>query len=129
MNFAVILSGNRLPATQINWPGLLGGDSDATPQTERKLETLLLGHAAAEKTRAAVLAQAADPNTQQQALESFTEQPAMQQNTKSDPGMMRVNLGRKGMARGPGPAQSAQPASPLDNMAGLLLGSPEFQRR
>jgi uncharacterized protein (DUF1800 family) len=141
MNFALVLSGNRLPGTQTNWPVLLGDDAapnvttDPTPATEKHLEALLLGQPAAANTRDTVLAQFKNPTAQQDALQDFNAKP-MDPNAKSvDASMdgkqgdlMRVGLGRKG-GGGPGFAQSAQPETPLDTMAGLLLGSPEFQRR
>ncbi len=78
MNFAVGLSGGKVPGTVMDWPGLLGGDEVASAETERELEGVLLGQPAGERTRQAVMA-------------------------------------------GDG--------ARLDTMAGLLMGSPEFQRR
>ncbi len=78
MNFAVGLSGGRVPGTAMDWPGLLGGDEVASAEAERELEGVLLGQPAGERTREAVMA-------------------------------------------GDG--------ARLDSMAGLLMGSPEFQRR
>jgi hypothetical protein len=135
MNFALVLSGNRLPGTQTNWPVLLGDGAapnvttDPTPATEKHLEALLLGQPAAANTRDTVLAQFKNPTAQQDALENFTAKPASaEMDSGKDPNMMRVGLGRKG-GGGQGFAQNAQPETPLDTMAGLLLGSPEFQRR
>ena len=135
MNFALVLSGNRLPGTQTNWPALLGDDAESnvatnpTPATEKHLEALLLGQPAAANTRDTVLAQFKNPTAQQDALENFTAKPASaEMDGGKEPNMMRVGLGRKG-GGGPSLAQSAQPETPLDTMAGLLLGSPEFQRR
>ena len=135
MNFALVLSGNRLPGTQTNWPALLGDDAESnvatnpTPATEKHLEALLLGQPAAANTRDTVLAQFKNPTAQQDALENFTAKPASaEMDGGKEPNMMRVGLGRKG-GGGPSLAQSAQSETPLDTMAGLLLGSPEFQRR
>jgi hypothetical protein len=44
-----------------------------------------------------------------------------------EPDMLRVGLGKKGGGGGAG--FNAEPGTPLDTMAGLLLGSPDFQRR
>jgi uncharacterized protein (DUF1800 family) len=80
MNFALVLSGNRVPGTKTDWAGMLGS-GDASAGMERELEGDLLGQAASVRTRAAV-------------------------------------------------ARPGKPSEvPLDTMAGLLMGSPEFQRR
>ena len=139
MNFALVLSGDLLPGTQTNWPSLLGDSGNAstitspTPATEQQLEALLLGQPATPRTRQTVLEQFSNPTTQQQAEQSFNAR-------KTDPvtgeedmngmaanGMLLRTGGRKGV--GGRDFQSNQPASPLDTMAGLLLGSPDFQRR
>jgi uncharacterized protein (DUF1800 family) len=138
MNFALVLSGNRLPGTKTNWPEMLGDASDVsvtshpTPETENQLEAILLGQPAAEKTRATVMAQFDNPAAQQDALANFTAPKAERGGTighmsvMEEPGMIRVG-GKKGAGRGA--AFNTQPGTPLDTMAGLLLGSPEFQRR
>ena len=117
MNVALVLSGNRLPGTQTNWPALLGEGAgvaeDPTPATERRLETLLLGQPAAEQTRKTVLAQFRNPTAQQDALQSFNAPPVATQ----------------AAAAKSGAGLNGKPETPLDTMAGLLLGSPEFQRR
>ncbi|WP_263377770.1 DUF1800 domain-containing protein [Granulicella paludicola] len=136
MNFALVLSGNKLPGTQTDWPALLGNGvsvTDPTAGTEKQLEAMLLGQPAAEKTRATVMAQFTNTGAQDEALRSFTAEPkgAMsgesQMSRMEEPGMLRVGLGKKGGGGGAG--FDAQPGTPLDTMAGLLLGSPEFQRR
>jgi hypothetical protein len=135
MNFALVLSGSRLPGTRTDWPLLLGDGAgrdvamNPTAATEKQLEALLLGQPAAANTRDTVLAQFKNPTAQQDALENFTAKPvSAEMDSVKDANMMRVGLGRKG-GGGPSLAQSAQPETPLDTMAGLLLGSPEFQRR
>jgi uncharacterized protein (DUF1800 family) len=132
MNFALVLSGSRVPGTQTNWPALLGEGSDVagapTPVTEKKLEALLLGEPAAVRTRETVLAQFTNSAAVQQASESFAAAPAK---GSGDDGaeMVRAAYGKRA-GRGGGDAMlAAQPVTPLDTMAGLLLGSPDFQRR
>jgi len=127
MNFALVLSGNRMAGTKTDWPELLG-DSDGAPpptpdvETENKLEIALLGEPASDRTRSVVLAQFGDPTAQQSAEDAFRAKPAME----SDVSMMPRGALLKGKSgRGPQPG----PGTPLDTMAGLLLGSPEFQRR
>jgi hypothetical protein len=129
MNFALVLSSNRVMGVKTDWPGLLGpGDgvqaASVMPnvETENKLEAALLGEPASDKTRSTVLAQFDDPTATQSAEEAFRAKPATQSDAAMIPtgGILR---GKAGKAPQPGPG------SPLDTMAGLLLGSPEFQRR
>ncbi len=126
MNFALVLSSNRVGGTKTDWPALLGATDGAavTPdvETENKLEIALLGEPATDRTRSTVLAQFGDPTAQQSAEEAFKAKPAAQ----SDGMMIPTGALMRGKAgRGPQPG----PGTPLDTMAGLLLGSPEFQRR
>jgi uncharacterized protein (DUF1800 family) len=126
MNFALVLSGNRVPGVKTDWPALLGSADSAdavTPgvETENKLEIALLGAPASDRTRSTVLAMFGDPTAQQSAEEAFRAKPLAGESAMVPAaGLMRARA-----ARGPQPG----PGSPLDTMAGLLLGSPEFQRR
>ncbi len=130
MNFALVLSGNRLGGTKLSWPELLGGGVQATAiptgDTEGRLERALLGQPAAAQTRDAALGGAVVPGVQAQAEESFrgTTVDLKQGNGQGkDAGaMVRVGAGR-------GPAVAKAPETPLATTAGLLLGSPDFQRR
>ena len=85
---------------------------------EKKLEMLLLGEPVSDKTRATVLAQSTDT--------TVTEQAQAQFDLNGGGGKGKLNVGRQ--VRGiqtygsPDDPQAAV-------MAGLLLGSPEFQRR
>ena len=127
MNFALVLSSNRVGGTKTDWPTLLGATDGAavTPdvETENKLEIALLGEPATDRTRSTVLAQFGDPTAQQSAEEAFKAKPATQSDGMMIPtgALMRSKAGRGQPQPGPG--------TPLDTMAGLLLGSPEFQRR
>jgi hypothetical protein len=130
MNFALVLAGNRVQGTQVSWPGLLGSVAGAPSvpgeQVESRLEALLLGQPAAEQTRQAALAEASTPGVQQQAEESFRSTPGASAKPAA-PGlsagsMLRVKAGRGGSG-------ASSPETPLATMAGLLLGSPDFQRR
>ncbi|HXC97578.1 MAG TPA: DUF1800 domain-containing protein [Edaphobacter sp.] len=121
MNFALSLSSDRVAGVQTNWTGLLGASATIQSAKEGKLEVLLLGQPASDRTRATVLAQLQDPATPQQ----------QQQAAKSFP--VRVNeVELMGPALNPA-ALNRQVRPPVDReaamMAGLLLGSPEFQRR
>jgi uncharacterized protein (DUF1800 family) len=131
MNFALALSSNRLPGVQTDWTGLLAKQgrpaelvvADVSPDAgaenkEKQLELLLLEQAVSEKTRATALQQLRDTTVQQQAEKSFPIRPMEQ-----EPMAAVLNAG-----------MPVQPAGvPMDReaavIAGLLLGSPEFQRR
>jgi uncharacterized protein (DUF1800 family) len=117
MNFALVLSGNTVPGTKTDWAGMVGS-GEASAGTERELEEKVLGQAAGERTREAVMAECGNPTAQQQAAASFGG---------------RVGAGQAmggGLVRAAVVTQAGKPSEvPLDTMAGLLLGSPEFQRR
>lgn len=123
MNFALVLSGGHVQGAHPDWPHLLG-DAEESPvvtspnsATELKLESLLLGQPATPRTRGTVMEQFRNPEAQQTAQQSF----AMKTNVADDMAapLLRVD----------GKRQQGQPATPLAVMAGLLLGSPDFQRR
>jgi len=133
MNFALLLSSDKLPGTRANWPLLLGesqssarpvamaaGDgrsSTASNQShqelqEQRIEKILLGIAASDRTRRAVLTQSTDRLAPQKA-----ERDLKRNETESTAEIPVQPETGQGLDR-----QAA-------TMAGLLLGSPEFQRR
>jgi uncharacterized protein (DUF1800 family) len=132
MNFALILSGGRLPGVRTDWSRLLGEPAStvmpaaSTPLSpaslavkERQLEQILLGTSVSEKTRATVLNQSGNAAVTEQALTQFD---------------LGATGGRKGsyLPRAAGNLNAIYPTPDdpqADVMAGLLLGSPEFQRR
>ncbi len=156
MNFALSLSTNRIGGTVVDWtpvlqdaaaslePVSLDQDADVA-RKESLLEAKLLDQPASPQTRAAVLSQGTD-DTAKQAAQQFTagskprqltdaEKDAQQQD-RLDAMMAGKAKGIKGAAqpqRGLGAAAIKQGPPPADKqaaaMAGLLLGSPEFQRR
>jgi len=144
MNFALVLSGGRVPGTMTSWPPLLGTTGDAeivaspTPATERQLEEIILGEPAADRTRDTVLQQFNNPTAQKTAEQNFNQRPASDpenntgtmeaasMNPSAAPGTAALMRTRAGRGQGP---RMDQPETPLDTMAGLLLGSPDFQRR
>ena len=140
MNFSLVLTGNLLPGTQTNWPRLLGESDEqaaAAPPaaTEAKLETLLLGDAAPARTRATVLEQAGKPGQAQEARRSLAlssdDMGAGGQAVGAQAAGVRLRARRisyGGQSMTDMAAGSAQDG-PVNTMAGLLLGSPEFQRR
>jgi uncharacterized protein (DUF1800 family) len=127
MNFALVLSANRIPGTRIAWDGDAGAanpsvlpasySGDALEAKEKRLEQELIGEPISERTRAAVLAQANDA--------SVTDQAETQFDLKS--GAKQGIYGAREMGLDKPQGQPADPQAAV--IAGLLLGSPEFQRR
>ncbi len=116
MNFALTLAANRLPGITINWttiPDLANSapDTPPTPESEEsRLEPLILPGGVSASTRTA-------------ALQQFAAQSAntMQNNASMRPvGAVRRNN------RAPNPTALEREDQLL---AGLLIGSPDFQRR
>jgi uncharacterized protein (DUF1800 family) len=127
MNFAIALSSNRVGGTYVDWNALLA--QPATVQTavmdeaakstakEARLEAVLLGQPASEQTRATVLKELEGKDAQQAEKEFGIRW------RDAEPMGPVLNASMPSV-----PARA-----PLDRdaavMAGLLLGSPEFQRR
>jgi len=145
MNFALILAGSRVPGAKLNWPDVLGQAADPnigsspTPQTESKLESVILGEPAGMHTRQTVLANYNDPSMQKNAVENFSKTTQMatanQETTAAgssgdamQPRRAQALYGKRNGGNGPS-FLSDKPEAPLDTMAGLLIGSPDFQRR
>ena len=126
MNFALVLSGDRMPGVRTEWSRMLGeGAAGVVPVSystepgaakERKLEAVLLGQPASERTRATVLGQAND--------ETVTAQAETQFDLK---GGGKGDYAKRGLGRLKTGGAVDDPQAAV--MAGLLLGSPEFQRR
>ena len=81
--------------------------------------------------RATVLKQFKNPTAQQEAQKSLAAEPGPEQSAEnsmdSGPTLLRAGYSKGGhRSRG---FQNNRPETPLDTMAGLLLGSPDFQRR
>ncbi len=103
-NLAVVFSAGRFTGAVPIWPA-----SDAQAE-ERSLEGLLLGSPASDRTRAAVLAGAQTPTPPSPAGGNGVRKAALLLGTQRAPASISTN-----------PATA--------RVAGLLLGSPEFQRR
>jgi uncharacterized protein (DUF1800 family) len=131
MNFALGLTSDRIPGVQTDWSRLLGhtgteiesvalssGANEPVAAKEKTLELALLGQPVSDRTRSTVLQQFQNQAMQQQAEKSFPIR-----TNDFEPMAQVLNPSR--------PKLQARP--PLDReaamMAGLLLGSPEFQRR
>ena len=121
MNYALNFAANRLPGIKINWvpiPDLAGSEPDAPSSTESeetRLEPQILPGGASESTRSA-------------ALQQFAAQSAQNKNQPNpqDDASLRPIVAARRQNRAPNPtAQERQDQL----LAGLLLGSPDFQRR
>ncbi|GGG73468.1 DUF1800 domain-containing protein [Edaphobacter dinghuensis] len=102
MNFALALSGDHVRGVQTDWRGLLGESQlpeESVAAKEQRLESILLEQPASEHTRDTVL--------QQFAAQSFPAFPAGR--------VVKASV--------------QQEDREAEGMAGLLLGSPDFQRR
>ena len=138
MNFALVLSSGRIEGTQVSI-GLARGsipktltpvslpkaartESNPTEMEERRLESLLLGRPAGERTRAAVLAQAKD------AAGAATASASAERDLSLFPAEGDV-VAVPVLDSCAGAHEREQGDSRAAIMAGLLLGSPEFQRR
>jgi uncharacterized protein (DUF1800 family) len=137
MNFALVMSGGLLPGTRPDWAKLLGDAAASNPtpslKTEQQLEMLLLGQPASDRTTTAVMAEADKPGQVQEAQKNL----ALGAGEGDDamlPGGGKGNKG-KNVYAGAGGASMTDLAAhsgnegPVTTMAGLLLGSPDFQRR
>jgi uncharacterized protein (DUF1800 family) len=114
MNFALALAGNRLPGIMVQWSDA-SAENDAAPSAdaaEAALEAMVLPGGVSDTTRAA-------------ALEQFSTQmaqlPALPMNARGRPAKMDRMAKRGGGVS----AEERQD----EVLAGLLIGSPEFQRR
>ncbi|HWG16246.1 MAG TPA: DUF1800 family protein, partial [Acidobacteriaceae bacterium] len=140
MNFALVLAGDMLPGVRTDWTRLIGtvtprkadmanADGTIDPEVaakERRLETILLDQPLSEKTRMAVLSQSNDTTAAIQAAKEFQT---------GGGGLLGGGGGQlAGLFGAGGPAAAALRNQQADDrqaaiMAGLMLGSPEFQRR
>jgi uncharacterized protein (DUF1800 family) len=123
MNFSLSLATNHYPGIQTGW----GMAPDASPeQAEPLLEARLVPTGIGEHTRSAVLAQVQDQAQIQKLPVSVQTQagPAKAEGPKPAP----LNVGDSRANAAPSPVISANERQTAQ-LAGLLLGSPEFQRR
>ncbi len=123
LNFALVLAGDKMAGVRTGLPSLLEQPAGVRPvaaptedkgvAAEKRLEVLLLGAFASERTHEAVLRQSGDGGAQQQAEKEF----AVRSMSYPDPANVAVPHTQPGLDK------------QTSAMAGLLLGSPEFQRR
>lgn len=119
MNFALALASNRIVGIHTDLPALLGASADQSLSPAAKdqmLEASLLHMNVSDRTRQAILAQINAPTEQQQA--------SLRQITSKAGGRDSLSTLRFAPAK-PQPIDDPQTAL----AAGLIFGSPEFQRR
>jgi uncharacterized protein (DUF1800 family) len=130
MNLALALSGGKVPGTRTAWSGMVDGAGQQAATTvamttsgtdpalaakEKRLELLLLGEPVSDRTRATVLSQSSNATAVEQGAAAFD---------------FRGGGGRYGGGFAGNRRDVAMPDDPQAAlMAGLILGSPEFQRR
>lgn len=116
MNFSLALADNSA-GTRMRWGELMGNASEDGAAKESRLEELLLSEPASAQTRNAALGQLAQQQTDG----------AVRLKLPKPVNFVRGReFGQLLQAAGPLPLPADQQAALL---AGLLLGSPEFQRR
>ena len=147
MNFALVMTGDKLPGTRTDWTKVLAGPgvtakpvaataaaADVDPEVaakEAKLEMVLLGQPVSARTRTTVIGQSGDSTAAIQAAREF------QGGGGRYGGEVPIGGGFNPVVSGGRPnggGANAQKNGIADDreaaiMAGLLLGSPEFQRR
>jgi uncharacterized protein (DUF1800 family) len=134
MNFALTLAANKLPGIVVAW----AGSQPAAVVTQQSSDLAAPGvvHVAVAGTMPAV---APDASMEEQRLESLLVAGGVSESTRSAVLQQVAAQGSQNTAQGMGvvasakPMNAAQAAKALEKqdqlLAGLLLGSPEFQRR
>ena len=136
MNFALALVSNRIPGTRVDLSGFVGDISSKSIDKEKLLDrfvTLIVGGEISPKTRETLLKQLNDQVT----LPAMPRVAAAPNGAPANPfetAFQRGNLNPGGGGGGPRQQQlaSVNPATidnPVIRLAGLILGSPEFQRQ
>jgi uncharacterized protein (DUF1800 family) len=116
MSYSVAFAQNRLPGLVNDWPALLGPDGPGMTPTEQqtRLEAVLLHGEASQATRAAVLHEMANWPAPISGVEPF---------------QLRIGPAQGYVAPAAPAPPKAEHNSRLGMIAGLLLGSPDFQTR
>jgi len=134
MNFALALTANKLPGIHCDLPALIGTDAagPANTETDRtdeaRLERVLLHGGVAERTHETVLTEMQKLPEQEQAAAQFAAQ--AKADAQADPlgGGMLIRK-NKPAAKAVNLNVAVVGATETSVAAGLLLGSPDFQRR
>jgi uncharacterized protein (DUF1800 family) len=136
MNFALALASNRIPGTRVNLAGFVGDVSNGGSVSKEKLldrfVTLIVGGELSPRTRESLLKQLGDQ------ISVPVMPPAQTTSAKPPENPFETGFQRGNLNPGGGPQQQQQqlarmnpPAidNPLIKLAGLIVGSPEFQRQ
>jgi hypothetical protein len=137
MNFALALVSNRIPGPRVDLSRFVGDMNSQSMDKEKLLDrfvTLIVGGEISAKTRELLLKQLSDqvtlPAAMQRAQVASNGAPA----NPFETAFQRGNLNPGGGGGGPQQQQLARVDvamidNPLVKIAGLILGSPEFQRQ
>src|SRR3989440_7223047 len=137
MNFAVALVSNRIPGTRVDLSRLVGGTQTGATVDKTKLldrfVTLIVGGEISAKTRDTLLKQLSDQIT----LPATAPAQTVSFKAPVNPFETAFQRGNLNPGGGGGPQQQQQLArmnpaeidNPVVKLAGLILGSPEFQRQ
>ncbi len=107
MNFALTLAGNGISGVTLSSPA--PSTPSSPEQEEHRLEHTILGEPVSDRTRTILLEQSADATLPAQAARDFLPAAAPSETLVA--------------------ASSPSSSHQTQTMTGLLLGSPEFQRR
>ncbi len=134
MNFALLLGANKINGSSVDIPRLLDGSAflsgtapaaNALQGKEQALEAVLLDAPASAQTRNAVLSQT-DDSAVQQAMRDFGAAGAQQ---RTPGAKQHVTTNNRGLGAPPQRPNAPPADKQAAVMLGLLVGSPEFQRR
>jgi hypothetical protein len=123
MNFGLALASNRVPGTQVNLNRFVTSSAKGEPVDKSKMMDDFL---------TAILAGDISPKTRQALLKQVNEQaavtvPAMP--VQMEPAADTSQMDGPGPQRQQRPRMDANITDPVTRVAGLILGSPEFQRQ
>jgi uncharacterized protein (DUF1800 family) len=126
MNFAVSLASNRFVGVGVTWSQEADDTTPSAEQEEARLEPILLPGGASASTRSAALQQ-----FQQQVADNATDaSPARSMRANQNVGRPFARAAASSTLERASPRDQASPGERQDQLlAGLLIGSPEFQRR
>ena len=139
MNFSLVMADDRIPGTRTEWTTLLGENPQGTPGLkpaayvtgpvtesaevkEKRLEMILLGQPVSDRTRQTVLTQSTSEDMASQAEAQFDLGGKGGKGQQYRKGMDKAQKALDKSGTAPDDPQAAI-------IAGLLLGSPEFQKR
>jgi uncharacterized protein (DUF1800 family) len=130
LNFGLALAGNKIPGTRVDLSRYVGKDLGATPaEHEKSLNRLLgviVGGDVSPNTKATLLKQLNAPLPEPKAQPTTVQMPADDLMAMDGPALRQQRqLAR--LERANAAAPSAGPE--VVKLAGLILGSPEFQRQ